>query len=170
MKNPSKTKAASKPAVDAESIRAGIDDPLEAVKAISDALREAAEVEDPEAAFIRYIKAWAEHNNVTRDALREYGVKASVLNKAFGTAPKTSSSRRRSSGTRVNVESLTQAITSKPVGTSLTIAAVADELGGSIQTIRKVLDQLAEIGTLTALGPDPDHSGQGRAPHVWERV
>jgi predicted ArsR family transcriptional regulator len=93
-----------------------------------------------------------------------------ALKKAFGTVPKTSSSRRRSSTTRINVETLTQAITSKSVGTRLTIAGVADELGGSTQTIRKVLDQLAEIGTLKVLGPDPNHSGQGRAPHVWEKA
>jgi hypothetical protein len=44
-----------------------------------------------------------------------------------------------------------------------------EEAGGSPATVRKVLDRLSNEGTLTMPIDDPNHSGRGRAPKIWQR-
>jgi len=136
-------------------------------------MKEAAATEDPEKAFVRYAKTWAEHNGVTRDAFRAMGVKASVLQRVYGDGAATSRPAKAAPAdkrSRVDGGALGKAILSMPPGTRITASMVVDELGGTAQTARKILDQLAKGGELVALGRDPDHSSKGPAPKVWERV
>jgi hypothetical protein len=154
--------------VDVPAIRSSVDDPLEALKLVGKALADAAAVEDPESAFIRYAKTWALHNGIGRDVFRAFGVKPEVLTKAFGEP--TEMTTRPSVGTRINVDELIAAIKNKPRGTVLTVAGIIAEFGGSVATVRKVVEQLTRSGALVRLGPDPTHHGPGRATIQFERA
>lgn len=166
-------KPQKQPTVDADAIRVQYDDPLEALKAISVAMKEAAATEDPEKAFIRYAKTWAEHNGVTRDAFRAMGVKPAVLQKVYGDGATASGPATRAPAekrSRVDGGALGKAILALPSGTRVTASMVVEDFGGTAQTARKILDQLSKGGELVALGRDPDHSSKGPAPKVWARV
>ena len=167
------TKPPKQPSIDVDEIRAHHDDPLDALKAISNAMKEAAAIADPETLFVRYAKTWAEHNGVTRDAFRAIGVKPSVLQKVYGDgAVPSAPARNAPPDRRARVDSgvIGKAILAMPQGTRITASMVVDDFGGTSQTARKILDQLAKGGELVLLGRDPDHSSKGPAPKVWERV
>ncbi len=157
----------AKNTVDVAAIRASVDDPLEAVRLVNKALSDAAEVEDPEAAFIRYAKTWSQHNGVSREAFEMCGVKRKVLDQAFGPAKPPAQQVKRP---RISVDAIVAGITAKRPGATFTGSEVAAELGGSVETIRKALERLAREGLLIKLGPDPRHAGPGRAPTIYERA
>jgi DNA-binding Lrp family transcriptional regulator len=51
-----------------------------------------------------------------------------------------------------------------------TLARLADRAGGgSPATVKKAVDELVEAGVVVRIGPDPDHSGPGRAPTLYEQ-
>jgi len=156
--------------VDVAAIRSSADNSLDAVKQLSKALEAAAETEDPEAAFVRYAKAWAEHNGVSREAFKAFGVKPSVLTRAFGDAKTTKSPRGATTRARVDTEALLAGIRNKPAGTLVTVLGVTEEFGGSRATVRTMLDRLTREGVLINLGPDPAHRGPGRASVHFERA
>ena len=53
--------------------------------------------------------------------------------------------------------------------TSFTVREAAEK-GGTPATVTKVIKALVADGKLTDLGPDPHHSGQGRAPTLYART
>jgi hypothetical protein len=55
-----------------------------------------------------------------------------------------------------------------PKGT-FTINQLQEEAGASLAVVRKVVAEELEAANITEQGPDPDHSGPGRAPTLYER-
>ena len=51
-----------------------------------------------------------------------------------------------------------------------TITDVIEALGGTTMTVSKVVGDLVATGRLRKLGPDPQHTGRGRAPILYERA
>ena len=151
---------------DPATVIKGISDPIDKLKALAEAKRQTG-VNQLEQQFVDVAATWANRNDIGREAFATLGVPSNVLRKAFGTAtPKCGGSVR----TRVSTDALQSGIRAKNKGTKLTVAAVADELGGSPATVRKVLDQLTQDGVLANKGPDPDYGDRGRAPIIFQRV
>lgn len=138
-------------------------DPLERLKALS-ALQalEAVDGDKFEAAFVTHAATWASDNSVTPEAFEQLGVSTDVLVKAGLAKSKlvSSSGKRR---TRVSPESVMAAI---PVG-RFSIADLEAASGASTATVRKVIAEMTEAGTLRDLGPNQAHSGRGRAPLLF---
>jgi hypothetical protein len=128
-------------------------------------------VEAYEGAFTKHAKAWAEEHGVTADAFASEGVPAAVLRRA-GFAVRGARGRGRASGrtrsggrTRVTTEEVRKAI---PRGT-FTIRKLEERTGASTAVVRKVVQAELEAGRVSAVGPDPDHAGPGRAPTLYRR-
>jgi hypothetical protein len=163
----------ARPKPDFDAATKGITDPLAKLAAIKAERERVANVvigNPAEEAFIQYGKTWARIHDYTREDFAALGVPKRVLDAAFGgasSAPAQSAAPTRAP--RVDTKELADAVTAKPAGTWLTVAGVMREVGGSPATVRKVLDELSAVGTLTHAFDDPKHSGKGRAPKVWER-
>jgi len=150
---------------DPAEVTKGIDDPIDKLKALAEAKRRSDDrsLEDK---FIEVASRWAAKNNINREAFADFGVPTAILKRAFG--PATPNSERTRS--RVSIAVLAASIRAKPAGTTLTVADISHELGGSDATVRKVLDQLVAEGAVVNKGPDTDYKRRGRAPIVFERV
>jgi hypothetical protein len=163
----------ARPKPDFEAATKGISDPLAKLAAIKAERERVANVvigNPTEEAFIQYGKTWARIHDYTREDFAALGVPKRVLDAAFGAgpgAPKAAVPAARAA--RVDTKQLADAIAAKPAGTSVTVAGIMREVGGSQATVRKVLDQLSAQGTLTLPFDDPKHAAKGRAPKVWER-
>jgi hypothetical protein len=151
---------------DPAAVTRGIADPIDKLKALADAKRRT-NVNELEAQFVDVAARWATKNDIGRDAFATLGVPSAVLRRAFGGGTPRRGGETRS---RVSTETLVSGIKAKNKGTKLTVAAVAEEIGGSPATVRKVLDQLTRDGVVTNNGPNPSHAGRGRAPIVFQRV
>jgi hypothetical protein len=106
---------------------------------------------------------WARENNVTAEAFVTYGVPTDVLRDAgilHDSPPAKSSGRRR---TRVSPDAVRAAIPQR----AFTIADLEEASGASTATVRKVIAEMTEAGTLRDLGPDQQHTGRGRAPLLF---
>jgi hypothetical protein len=122
--------------------------------------------------FAQAAKGWATTHDVSVDAFRALGVSDIALAEAgfqlsrtgpakSRTAPSTRGSRAASvssSVVRDHVLALTDAFT---------LGGVMASVGGSMGTVRKVLDELEATNKVKNEGADPNHSGRGRAPHVF---
>jgi hypothetical protein len=163
----------ARPKPDFEAATKGISDPLAklaAIKAERERVANAVLGNPTEEAFIQYGRTWARIHDYTREDFAALGVPKRVLDATFGrggATPKAPATRVRAP--RVNPQDLADAVTAKPAGAWVTVAAVMAEVGGSPATVRKVLDDLSAAGTLTNAFNDPKHTGKGRAPKVWER-
>lgn len=161
----------ARPKPDFETATKGITDPLAKLAAIRAERERVADIvitDVAEDGFIKYGKVWAKIQGYGREDFAALGVSRRVLDAVFGGAtlhPKGPSTRAQ----RVSTKALADAIESKPPGSWLTVSLLMREVGGSPQTVRKVLDELSTAGTLTDPIDDPKHSGKGRAPKVWER-
>jgi tryptophanase len=125
-------------------------------------------LEQYEAAFVEHAKAWADDTGVTADAFVAEGVPAGVLRRA-GFRGVTDGGTRRTRRTttrrrRVSADEVRAAI---PVGT-FTVKDVQDASGASAAVVRRVIGEEVDAGNVTDQGPDPDHSGPGRAPTVYQ--
>jgi hypothetical protein len=160
----------ARPKPDYETATKGITDPLAKLAAIKAERERVANIvvgDAAEEAFIKYGKVWAKIHDYDREDFAALGVSRRVLGAVFGGAPRAKAASSRAP--RVSTKDLADMITSKPAGAWLTVAGVMREVGGSPATVRKVLDELAEAGTLTEPIDDPKHAGKGRAAKVWER-
>jgi len=161
----------ARPKPDFDTATKGITDPLAKLAAIKSERTRVANIVVGDAAeegFVKYGKVWAHIHDYDREDFAALGVSRRVLDVVFGgSAPRAKTPPTRAP--RVSTKDLADAIDSKPAGTWLTVSAVMREVGGSPATVRKVLDELAQVGTLTHPIDDPKHSGKGRAPKVWER-
>lgn len=121
-----------------------------------------------EAAFVEHAKAWANATGVTAAAFVAEGVPAGVLRRAGFSGVAHGSTRRtaarRAARGRVSADEVRAAI---PTGT-FTVKDVREASGASAGVVRRVLAEEVEAGNVTDQGPNPDHSGPGRAPTVYQ--
>lgn len=152
---------------EATQISQQAEDPLEQLKALS-ALQALESVDGSVylADFVSHAAGWARDNNVTPEAFMQLGVPTDVLADAglieSPRPPAVASKKRR---TRVSPEEVAAAI---PSG-SFTIAELEAASGASTATVRKVIAEMTEAGSLRDLGPKEDHSGRGRAPLLFRK-
>jgi hypothetical protein len=162
----------ARPKPDFDAATKGITDPLAKLAAIKAERERVANMvvgDGAEEAFVKYGKVWAKIHDYDREDFAALGVSKRVLDAVFGGAQRAKAKATSNRAPRVSTKDLADKITSKPAGAWLTVAGVMREVGGSPATVRKVLDELAEAGTLTEPIDDPKHAGKGRAPKVWER-
>ena len=76
-----------------------------------------------------------------------------------------STSSRRSSGKRVSSDEVRAAIPAR----ELTAKELREKSGASPAVVRKVIGEEVDAGTVTEVGQDPNHSGPGRAPILYEK-
>lgn len=138
---------------------------LELRQQLADA--EAPALDNVEAAFVDHAKAWADKSGISAAAFAAEGVDPSVLRRAGFTIKgrTTASSARRRTGKRVTSEEVRAAI---PKGT-FTTKSLQESSGASAGVVRKVITEEVHSGHVTEVGPDPDHSGPGRAPVLYKR-
>jgi hypothetical protein len=128
-------------------------------------------LESIEDEFVVHAKAWADESGISAKAFAAEGVPAAVLRRAGfsvsggGSRGRRSTTRRSSSGKRVTTE---QVIESMPSGT-FTVKALQEISGASAAVVRKAINAEREAGRLSEVGPDPDHSGPGRAPTLYRK-
>jgi hypothetical protein len=149
-------------------------DPIDKLKALSKLER--ARVVDfwkLERAFVRDARQWAEREGVEADAFRALGVPDAILSEAGLTTRSRSQARRSSAGEASETRSVrTHTIQQQVIKLSdpFSLSDVASLVGGSPMTVRKAVDELVQTGCVRRLGPDPRHTGRGRAPILYEVV
>ncbi len=139
-------------------------DPLDRLKALSRLqLLEAVDGDMFRLRFVEHAASWANANGVTPEAFMKLGVPQDVLRDAGLVPSGPTGSRSGKRRGRVSPEMVRAAI---PEGT-FTIAALEEASGASTATVRKVIAEMVEAGTLRDLGPDQKHTGRGRAPLLF---
>ena len=153
-------------------------DPIAKLKLL--AALDRAEKADGEAlrrAFVLNARSWATDNAIPVRAFRELGVNDIVLAEAGFDLGSGRPVRRAGGGAPTQASKLR----AKSVGSDeirhwaleqaqpFTLNHVMVGVGGSLGTITKVVDDLVATGQLAKLGPVPNHSGRGRAPHQYGR-
>jgi hypothetical protein len=129
------------------------------------------QVDRYEQAFVDQASAWAHKHGVSAEAFASEGVPAGVLRRAgfrVGRGGGRSRAKAPSAGRtrkRVTAEEVRAAM---PKGT-FTIKQLQEASGASPAVVRKVVAEQLEAGTISEQGPDPDHSGPGRAPTLYQR-
>ncbi len=134
-------------------------------------------------AFTQHAKAWAQRNEVGLEAFRALGVGDIALAEAgfdFGRGaptkgrPAVNQTKGRAAVNRPPVAPRTANVGSPVVRESIlkrtepfTLASVMSDVGGSLGTVRKVVDELEASGKVRNEGADKSHSGRGRAPHLF---
>lgn len=122
--------------------------------------------------FITHAKAWADKVGVSDEAFLAEGVPAEVLRKAgfrrVGSGRARTAARPSARGTRrrVSADDVRAAIPKK--GT-FTVKDVQGASGASPAVVRRALADEVAAGNVNEVGPDPDHSGPGRAPTLYSR-
>jgi hypothetical protein len=132
---------------------------------------ESPSLERYEDGFVEHAKQWADGTGISADAFVAEGVPAAVLRRAgfrgVGGGRRRSSSRTSSSRTtprsRVSSDEVRAAI---PKGT-FTVKDLQERSGASAAVVRRVISEEVEAGNVSDEGPDPDHSGPGRAPAIY---
>lgn len=143
-------------------------DPLDRLRAFS-ALQalEAADGAAFREGFVANAATWASQNGVTPEAFEKLGVPGDALVDAGLATAKarviSSSGKRR---TRVSPDAVRAAVPS----VAFSIADLEAASGASTATVRKVIAEMTEAGTLRDLGPDQKHTGRGRAPLLFTRA
>jgi hypothetical protein len=166
-------------------------DPIEKLKVIAQIEQaEQADGESIRTAFVRHARVWAEEHGVTVSAFRQLGVSDIALAEAgfdlgfarrqaprpvrSGTArtgsPGVSRGSAGPSGTRTRGSADDIRSWMLAHGSDFTLAQAMAGAGGSLGTVKKVVDDLVAVGQIRNLGPDPDHRGRGRAPHRYGRA
>lgn len=151
---------------EATSTAQNAQDPLERLKALS-ALQalEAVDGDSFRTGFVANAALWARENNVTPEAFAALGVPADVLADAGLVTARRAAASGGKRRTRVSPEAVMAAIPDR----SFTIADLEAASGASTATVRKVIAEMTEAGTLRDLGPDQKHSGRGRAPLLFTK-
>lgn len=149
----------------AKSASQNATDPIERLKALS-ALQvlEAVDGASFRAGFVANAAEWANENAVTAEAFATLGVPSDVLTEAglVKSTVVTSVGKRR---TRVSPDAVRAAIPT----VAFSIADLEAASGASTATVRKVIAEMTEAGTLRDLGPDQKHTGRGRAPLLFTK-
>ena len=165
-------------------------DPIEKLKLIAQIEQaEQADGESIRTAFVRHARDWAEEHGVTVSAFRQLGVSDIALAEAgfdLGFARRSAPRPARAGSPRAGSPGVGRA-SAGPSGprtrgsaddirswvlaheSAFTLAQAMAGAGGSLGTVKKVIDDLVAVGQIRNLGPDPDHRGRGRAPHRYGR-
>ena len=155
---------------EAERAVAAATDPVDKLRAIAQRERVATvDAASLEAAFVAEAKGWAAAEGVPVRAFGELGVDPGVLRRAGfevagGSARSASPSSPRRS--RVSADDVRDAA----IGFTelFTVADLEEATGASTGTVRRVIQELTEVGSIRDIGPDPDHTGPGRAPTRYD--
>lgn len=136
------------------------------------------DVAELRSAFARHARAWAQRNDVGVEAFRALGVSDIALAESGFDLGRSTASRSKAApsvkparaprSSNVSASTIRSAILARS-GT-FTLARIMSDAGGSPGTIRKVVDELEATGKVRNEGADPDHSGRGRAPHLFRVV
>jgi hypothetical protein len=161
------------------SIATDMIDRLKLTQAVKDA--ENADGSAIRAGFVQHAKGWAEANNISVGAFREMGVNDIALAEAgfdlgfgrgrVGKAAK--GARAAAPVTRMRAAAVSSADIRQWILTqtsSFTLGRIMHEVGGSLGTVNKAVDELIAAQKVRNLGKDPNHAGRGRAPFVYERI
>lgn len=133
---------------------------------------ESPSLESYEDAFVEHAKAWAESHGVSMDAFEAEGVPSAVLRRAgFRT---TRGGRRRGPRTRVRATRTRARVSADEVREAIpsgvfTVKDLQEKSGASAAVVRRVVQEEVQAGRVSDEGPDPDHSGPGRAPTLYKR-
>ena len=127
-----------------------------------------------EDAFVEHAKTWADAVGVSGEAFVAEGVPVTVVRRAGfrgvdrrrGRARRTTTAARATgTRTRVSVDEIRAAI---PSGTFI-VKDLQQRSGASAAVVRRVIAEEVDAGRLTDHGTDPDHTGPGRAPTIYQR-
>jgi hypothetical protein len=116
---------------DPANVTRRIDDPIDTLAEFAHPRRHS-ETNEPEAAFVDAAARWAADNRITRDDCADLGVRASVLEPAFGSIRPRRGDRATSGASYGRVAA---GICSKPAGTTMTIVDIKTELANSGTTV-----------------------------------
>ena len=129
-----------------------------------------------EDAFVEHAKAWADAAGISGQAFVAEGVPAAVLRRAgFRGITGGRGTRRRQAATtarpartrtRVSADQVRAAIPSSP----FTVKDLQERSGASAAVVRRVIGEEVDAGRLSDQGPDPDHTGPGRAPTIYQPI
>ena len=129
-----------------------------------------------EDAFVEHAREWAASVGVSGAAFAAEGVPSEVLRRAGFDGVRRS--RRRAGGSlaasgaptrtrsRVSADEIRAAI---PSGT-FTVQDLQERSGASAAVVRRVISEQLAAGRLTRRGTDPEHTGPGRAPSLYQRT
>lgn len=120
--------------------------------------------------FVQHAKEWATASGVPVGAFRSLKVPEDVLAAAgFDLGSRRGGRRGGRPGTRSSRVTIDTVKSSAPSG-QFTIRMLEDASGGSPGTVRKALGEMEASGAIKNLGPDPKHSGKGRAPTLYRKA
>jgi len=131
-----------------------------------------------EEAFVAHARSWAQEHHVNAAAFEAEGVDRAVLRRAGlvnvsssrGSGGGGTSRGGRSRAKRVGKDTLLDVIRGYGAGETFTVSELQDQAGGgSPQTVRNVIADAMNDGLVEAVGPDPDHTGPGRAPTRYRK-
>jgi hypothetical protein len=124
-------------------------------------------------AFLQHARSWGETHEISAASWIRLGVPPEVLREAGITGNRAAVRPSTIAGPRPKASGVTIGAITAHVA-SLTdpfvLTDIAESVGGSPMTVRKAIDQLVDDGTVRRLGPDPQHSGRGRAPIRYQTV
>jgi hypothetical protein len=163
----------------AEAAFAEATDPIDKLHAA--AARERARAADVDAlrvAFEAHARSYADAEGIPVEAFRSLGVPDDVLASAGFAVPSSRGRRGPVAGAR-RARSDAPRAPQVPIGRiksaamqmpkQFTLAQLAEEAGGgSPATVRKAVEELIAEGRAASLGPNPNHTGPGRAPTLYE--
>jgi hypothetical protein len=153
-------------------------DPIDRLKAMA-ALERAKQVDggDAEKEFVAVAKGWADANGVSAEHFRALGVAPAVLASAGfrgvraarrGRGGRGGRAASRGRAKRVPVDDIKASLST--VGSRFTVRDLERASGGTNATVRKAVQELVKAGQARDLGADPNWSGRGRSPRIYERV
>lgn len=128
---------------------------------------------DIERRFVKYAKRWTKHYNVSVDSLRTEGGIPPRLLKRAGLSVRGAGPDKRTSYTGKGTKRVTQAdvvkwLNKATTGSYFTLHDLQQHTGCSAGTARSALGALGD--RIVSEGPDPNHTGPGRAPNVFRVV
>lgn len=134
-----------------------------------------AEAPDPgrlEDDFVTHAKAWASEHGISAEAFQAEGVDRKVLQRAglIRGGRRGGGARARTTKARVSREDVAKAIRSHRKDRTFSVTDVREKSGGSAATVRSVMNELIEQGKIEEVGPDPEHSGPGRAATLYRKT
>ncbi len=125
-----------------------------------------------EAAFVAEAKAFADAEDIPVAAFTELGVDPGVLRRAGFDLPGSARASGGASASRASRSPRVSAETVRDVAIGFkelfTVSDLEEATGASVGTVRRVIAELLEIGSIRDIGPDPDHTGPGRAPTRYD--
>lgn len=163
-----------------EAAAADESDPVARLKLLSELerARQGADVDELQAAVVSDLAEWSEAQGITRGALEQLGVPATVLDRAglrraarraTGRGPKRGAPTGGTRAERLDPADVKRVITEQ-LGRTWKLADLAEAIDREPATARNHLTRLLAEGFVTEVGDDPAHEGRGRAPKLYARA